>query len=280
MFSIVFFLELFSSSQSLKIWSEPTATFSFFFLPSLPLPSHHSVFLSPFPWPFSPQHVSTPTVYLPHWCWVPWIQRWKKSRFFREQVRGTEGSKPHFPVPESVENSGQTPGCRRELLRGGELCTNTKRQVVISQGFPGGAEVKNFCLPIRETTRSLVGKIPWKRKWQPAPVFLHGKFHWQRRLEGYSAWNHKESDTSEQWAAEQWLTRDLKSMNAANSIHKSAERECWLTPLIYLGWKGRGWKMRGRDEAVVWRRIRGFLCLAMEPEVIPMGTWEPQKLIS
>ena len=24
-----------------------------------------------------------------------------------------------------------------------------------------------------------VGKIPWSRKWQPAPVFLPGKFHAQ-----------------------------------------------------------------------------------------------------
>ena len=29
-----------------------------------------------------------------------------------------------------------------------------------------------------------VGKIPWSRKWQSAPVFLPGKFHGQRRLVG------------------------------------------------------------------------------------------------
>ena len=31
-----------------------------------------------------------------------------------------------------------------------------------------------------------VGKIPWKRKWQPTPVFLPGKFHGHRSLTGYS----------------------------------------------------------------------------------------------
>ena len=36
-----------------------------------------------------------------------------------------------------------------------------------------------------------VGKIPWKRKWQPIPVFLPGKFHGQRNLAGYSSWGHK-----------------------------------------------------------------------------------------
>ena len=33
-----------------------------------------------------------------------------------------------------------------------------------------------------------VGKIPWRRKWQPSPVFLHGKPHGQRSLVGYSPW--------------------------------------------------------------------------------------------
>ena len=32
---------------------------------------------------------------------------------------------------------------------------------------------------------------PWRRKWQPTPVFLPGKFHGQRRLAGYSLWGHK-----------------------------------------------------------------------------------------
>ena len=39
-----------------------------------------------------------------------------------------------------------------------------------------------------------VRKSPWRRKWQPAPVFLPGKSHGQRSLVGYSPWGHKESD--------------------------------------------------------------------------------------
>ena len=31
-----------------------------------------------------------------------------------------------------------------------------------------------------------VRKIPWRKKWQPTPVFLPGKFHGQRSLEGQS----------------------------------------------------------------------------------------------
>ena len=31
-----------------------------------------------------------------------------------------------------------------------------------------------------------VGKIPWRRVWQPTPVFLPGESHGQRSLGGYS----------------------------------------------------------------------------------------------
>ena len=42
-----------------------------------------------------------------------------------------------------------------------------------------------------------VGKVPWRRKWQPTRVFLPGDFHGQRSLTGYSPWHHKESDMTE-----------------------------------------------------------------------------------
>ena len=41
------------------------------------------------------------------------------------------------------------------------------------------------------------GKIPRRRKWQSAPVFLPGKSHGQRNLVDYSSWGCKESDTTE-----------------------------------------------------------------------------------
>ena len=42
-----------------------------------------------------------------------------------------------------------------------------------------------------------VGKIPWRKKWQPTPVFLLGKFCGQRSLVGYSPGCHKELDMTE-----------------------------------------------------------------------------------
>ena len=65
-------------------------------------------------------------------------------------------------------------------------------------GFPGGSVVKNP--PVNAETQkfnSWVGKILWRRKWQPTPVFLPGKSHGQTSLEGYSPWGRKESNMTE-----------------------------------------------------------------------------------
>ena len=40
-----------------------------------------------------------------------------------------------------------------------------------------------------------VGKISWRRKLQPTPVFLPGQSHGQRGLASYSLWGHQEPDT-------------------------------------------------------------------------------------
>ena len=43
-----------------------------------------------------------------------------------------------------------------------------------------------------------IGKIPWRRKWQPTPDSFLEKSHGQRSLASYSPWGHKESDMTEQ----------------------------------------------------------------------------------
>ena len=42
-----------------------------------------------------------------------------------------------------------------------------------------------------------VRKLPWRRKWQPTPVFLPGEFHGQSSLVGYSPWGCDKLDTTE-----------------------------------------------------------------------------------
>ena len=55
-------------------------------------------------------------------------------------------------------------------------------------------------LPAMQETwvRSLDRVDPWRRKWQPTPVFLPGESHGRRSLVGYSPWGRKESDTTDQ----------------------------------------------------------------------------------
>ena len=68
-------------------------------------------------------------------------------------------------------------------------------------GFPGGTSGKEPTCHCRRHTRLgfdlSVGKSPWRRKWQPAPVVLPGESRGQRSLAGYSLWGHKELETTE-----------------------------------------------------------------------------------
>ena len=57
--------------------------------------------------------------------------------------------------------------------------------IPILWGFPGGLNGQE-CR--RHVFDSWVEMIPWRRKWQPTPVFLPGKSHGQRSLVGYSPW--------------------------------------------------------------------------------------------
>ena len=55
-------------------------------------------------------------------------------------------------------------------------------------------------LPTVQETRvqSLSQKDPLEKEMAPTPVFLPGESHGQSSLVGYSPWDHKELDTTEQ----------------------------------------------------------------------------------
>ena len=57
-----------------------------------------------------------------------------------------------------------------------------------SQGFPAGSNGKVSACNAGDlgSIPGLGSKIPWRRKWQPTPVLLPGKFHGRRSLVGYS----------------------------------------------------------------------------------------------
>ena len=92
--------------------------------------------------------------------------------------------------------------------------------------FPGGSAIKKGL-----EFDPWVRKIPWRRKWQPTPVFLPGKSHGHR--------DRKESDTTE------WL-----DTNTREYVQRSVVRiENWGTP-TFRSWEGeasevgRRWRSR------------------------------------
>ena len=109
-------------------------------------------------------------------CWVPGKQNQKRFHI--------QDSKSKLIIGMGEARAGPGP-C--ELRPNSELL-----------GKPQWPKGWRICLQCRRPRFDpWVEKIPWRRKWQPTPVFLPGKSHGQRRLTGYSPWGHKESDTTE-----------------------------------------------------------------------------------
>ena len=69
----------------------------------------------------------------------------------------------------------------------------------------------------RPRFNSWVGKIPWRREWQPTPAFLPGKRHGRRSLEGYSPGGRKESGTTS-------LLHEMLFVAAGNLLAGSGEQ--------------------------------------------------------
>ena len=88
-------------------------------------------------------------------------------------------------------------------------------RVVPSKGFPGGSVVKNLLANPGDTGDAgliLNWKDPWRKKWQPAPVFLSGKPHdreaWWATVHGVakswtrlSDWAWTDGSLTNRWAA-------------------------------------------------------------------------------
>ena len=77
-----------------------------------------------------------------------------------------------------------------------------------------------------------VRKIPWRRAWQPTPVFLPGESHGQRSLVGNSPWDHKESDTTEA------IQHTLTAADCRHESHSGAPKlsSCIAETLYPLVW--------------------------------------------
>ena len=88
---------------------------------------------------------------------------------------------------------------RKKVLRVKDMFIILITGMVLS--FRGGSVVKKKKKKIAYECRRLwfhpwMGKIHWRRKWQPIPGFLPGELHGQSSLAGYSPWCGRESDTT------------------------------------------------------------------------------------
>ena len=61
--------------------------------------------------------------------------------------------------------------------------------------YQGGASGKEPTCQHRRHKRHKfdpwIGKIPWRRKWQPTPAILAWRITWTESLAGYTSWGHK-----------------------------------------------------------------------------------------
>ena len=61
-----------------------------------------------------------------------------------------------------------------------------------ARGFCGGSDRKEpACNAGDLGSVPGLGRFPWRREWQPTPVFLPGEFHRPKSLVGYSPWGVK-----------------------------------------------------------------------------------------
>ena len=99
----------------------------------------------------------------------------------------------------------QLKGCEKQLSIICSVNVRYSRLLKVALlGFPGGASDKEpACQCWRRSRRRFnpwVWKIPWRRSWQPTPVFLPGESHGQKSLMGYShrvtkSWTHWNDNT-------------------------------------------------------------------------------------
>ena len=129
-------------------------------------------------------------------------------------------------------------------------------------GFPGGTSGKEpDCQCRRQKSHGFdpwVGEIPWRRAWQPTPVFLPGESHGQRSLMGYKPWGHrvghnwvtftftfsgKNSTQALTWLVDIWMNHLLPCLSALLDFLPRSEHclhgPCVASPVRHMDQAGR-----------------------------------------
>ena len=88
---------------------------------------------------------------------------------------------------------------------------------------------------------------PWRRKWQPTPVFLPWKFHGQRGLLGYCPWGCKELATTEWLSIYLYIYPSLLYLPPTiPPSHTSKSSQCTELPLLYISFLLASYFTHGR----------------------------------
>ena len=95
------------------------------------------------------------------------------------------------------------------------------------------------CLPIMRETwfNPWVGKIPWRRVWQPTAVFLTGKSHGQKSLAGYNPWGDKEQIRLKPFSMHAHSSGSISGipyLNSASSTSMGSNRYTFFISPLFL----------------------------------------------
>ena len=122
-------------------------------------------------------------------------------------------------------------------------------------GFPGGTSGKESACQCRRHRRCMinpwVGKIPWRRVWQPTPVLLPGESNGQRSLTGYIPEGRKESTWLKQFSTytRTFMLQWWAECSAIVPINLKIFSLCSFTKKVCdpcVGERNRGWGIRMR----------------------------------
>ena len=102
---------------------------------------------------------------------------------------------------------------------------------------------------IRDAVRSLGWKDPWRKAWQPTPVFLPGESHGQRSLVGYSP------QVTKMWARMKLLSTHVRSLDSSDGSCCSQWRRHQIS---FMNWLPGSYKKRSKREREQWHTPARF----------------------
>ena len=98
-----------------------------------------------------------------------------------------------------------------------------------------------------------VGKIPWRRKWQPTPVFLPGESHGWKSLVGYSPRGCEES----------YMTERLHSLRSTKLLNFDQVQFFFLLLLILsVSYLRNYWWIQGHEDLHLFY-VKSFIVLVL-----------------